>query len=176
MKMSKNCAFLTLLLACNVVLTAGLAARPQAGEVDWSLFFPDGEGKMETQIYCGGRCHSLSVLVKARKGEDAWRNAAEGMLQESGEDAMQDVPLIVSYLASHFGLNTAELHIPLPINSASVQEIAVFFAVPSDVAEKIKAVRDAGVFKDFEDFQERVTFSGKELETYRQMLDFKLEG
>ena len=175
MENSKPSVLAGLLCACAVVVTAQ-TGKVEVPRGDWALFLPNGEGKAQVNAYCGGSCHDLSFLMQSRKTEADWMRASEAMLSEMGSDMGEDALAASKYLGEHFGPKTAELRIPLAINDAPAAEIAVFLTTDLAAAEKVAAERDASPFRDFEDFQKRSSFIGKDAQPLDRYMDFTARG
>ena len=97
------------------------------------------------------------------------------MLARVGLGLSEDAEIIGNYLSEHFGPQSSELKIPLPINEASKADLGAFFGIPDDVAARIVATREElNGFSDFQAFEANcASFVEKPLDTYQTFLVFK---
>ena len=63
---------------------------------------PKGEGKAQVEAACYP-CHSADLLAQQRLTEKQWTAAVEKMMRWGAEVKEADKPVIIAYLAKHFG-------------------------------------------------------------------------
>ena len=63
---------------------------------------PAGEGKTEVEGACF-RCHSSDMLLQQRLTEKQWTATVEKMMRWGAAVDEKQKPLIIAYLAKHFG-------------------------------------------------------------------------
>jgi competence ComEA-like helix-hairpin-helix protein len=110
---------------------------------DWSVFLPEGEGRAEVLVSCSG-CHDLRQVVTQKKTSSNWSQTVQKMI--STHDAPvdpQDTPILVAYLADHFGEKNPIDQLPLDINSASTEALARLPGVNAEMARAIVEARQS---------------------------------
>ena len=86
-----------LMVGSERVLSAaqdGSAAAPAASQ--------DDKGERIMNQSCGG-CHDLRPLQSSARDKDGWNDIVQNMLQKGADVADADIPVLVDYLAEHFG-------------------------------------------------------------------------
>ncbi|WP_213804716.1 hypothetical protein [Granulicella sp. dw_53] len=63
---------------------------------------PDGPGKAVIQKACVG-CHNLKVITSKHATHDEWAAIVDQMVSRGAEVSDSDVPVVVQYLADHYG-------------------------------------------------------------------------
>jgi DNA uptake protein ComE-like DNA-binding protein len=135
---------------------AGKAAAPSTGKavatpkVDWTIFLPEGEGKFQTSVYCIN-CHELQVIVAGKRSDEAgWAQIIQRMVSMNGAQIEPDDGAVISkYLASAFGPSTPKLELPIHINTAPKETLALLSNLsPTDV----QAIIDARTKEKLQDF------------------------
>lgn len=120
-----------------------------AKEVDWAVFLPSGKGQIQVGSYCT-MCHDLKTIVSVRRTDAAgWKAIVEDMVYSKGTPAPEeDIPVIADYLAEHFGLATPKLVLPVSINTAPKELLALLPGLGDEEVQKIVAARKNGAVKD----------------------------
>jgi cytochrome c5 len=120
-----------------------------AKEVDWAVFLPSGKGQIQVGSYCT-ICHDLKTTVSVRRTDAAgWKAIVEDMVYSKGTPAPEeDIPVIADYLAAHFGPATPKLELPVNINTAPKELLALLPGLGDEQVQKIVAARENGAVKD----------------------------
>ncbi len=93
----------TLLVLVLTIALASLGATkplPKLGTQFHTL--PDGKGKSQTEAACY-RCHSADMLMQQQLTEKQWTATVEKMMRWGATVSEADKPVIIAYLAGHFG-------------------------------------------------------------------------
>ncbi|MCS6805225.1 MAG: helix-hairpin-helix domain-containing protein [Acidobacteriota bacterium] len=110
---------------------------------DWSVFLPEGDGRTEVVMSCSG-CHDFRQIATQRKTSLSWSQTVQNMVTMYGAPVdPQDVPLLVGYLARHFGEENPIDRLPLNINTASVEALARVPGISSQMAHAIVEARQS---------------------------------
>jgi cytochrome c5 len=120
-----------------------------AKEIDWAVFLPSGKGQIQVGSYCT-ICHDLKTIVSVRRTDAAgWKAIVEDMVYSKGTPAPEeDIPVIAGYLAEHFGPATPNLVLPVSINTAPKELLALLPGLGDEELQKIVAARENGAVKD----------------------------
>ena len=131
------------------VLLQSNQEESSAKEVDWSVFLPSGKGQIQVGSYCT-MCHDLKPIVSVRRTDAAgWKAIVEDMVYSKGTPAPEeDIPVIADYLAEHFGPATPPLILPVRINTAPKELLALLPGIGEEEVRKIVAARETGAVKD----------------------------
>lgn len=94
-----------LLLALLVAVALGAAPKlekplPPLGATLRPL--PAGAGKTQTESACVA-CHSTDMLLQQKMNEKQWTATVEKMTRWGADVSEKDKPVIIEYLAKHFG-------------------------------------------------------------------------
>jgi hypothetical protein len=148
-------------------------AKPPASEqgVDWGIFLPKGEGQFQTSVYCSS-CHSLQLIVRDRRTDVAgWDETIQEMVF-TNEAAIeeQDMAIIAKYLGQFFGPSTPKLELPIHVNIAPKQTLALLGALTEADVQKILDARTKEKVKDFSAL-EAIVGAGK-LAKYKSVISF----
>ena len=79
-----------------------LATLPVAGTKLGTL--PAGNGKAVVESRCYA-CHSADILLQQRLTEKQWTATVEKMTRWGAEVTPDEKPVMIAYLAKHFGLD-----------------------------------------------------------------------
>ena len=80
-----------------------------AGSVAWAQVteLPEGKGKPIIARSCTA-CHGLDYVVAARLPKEQWRELVAEMRARGADLTEEEVPVVLDYLAEHFGPKTDE--------------------------------------------------------------------
>jgi cytochrome c5 len=133
----------------TAVLLQPNQAESSSKEVDWAIFLPSGNGQIQVGSYCT-MCHDLKTIVSVRRTDAAgWKAIVEDMVYSKGTPAPEeDISVIADYLAEHFGPATPPLVLPVNINTAPKELLALLPGIGNEEVEKIVAARENGAVKD----------------------------
>lgn len=131
-----------------------------AKEVDWSAFLPPGQGQMQVGSYCT-TCHDLKTVVSDRRADaEGWKQIVEDMVLSKGAPAPEeDIPVMANYLAKHFGPATPKLTLPVAINTAPKEILALLPGLTDEEVQKLLDARKNASIKDSSGLE---TIIGKE--------------
>ena len=62
----------------------------------------DDKGERLLNASCGG-CHDLRPVQASARDKDSWNEVVQNMLQKGADVADKDIPVLVDYLAEHYG-------------------------------------------------------------------------
>ncbi|HXG68626.1 MAG TPA: helix-hairpin-helix domain-containing protein [Blastocatellia bacterium] len=129
-----------------IVFVAGVANFSGAAQVDkasgeekadWGALLPEGEGKAEVVISCSG-CHDLRLVLTQKKTRTAWRTSIQKMVTEYKAPVDKEAfPILVSYLAEHFGDGNPIDKLPMNVNQASAEALARLPGITKEIATAI---------------------------------------
>jgi competence ComEA-like helix-hairpin-helix protein len=122
------------------------------GEIDWTVFLPEGEGRAEVMLSCAG-CHDLRQVIVQKKSRVAWRTSVQKMVSEYKAPVdKQDLPVLVAYLSANFGEKNPIDQLPMNINTSSAAALARLPGVSAAAAGAIVESRAReGAFASVED-------------------------
>ncbi len=158
---------------------AGQAAAPpnaksQAGlppNLDWSIFFPAGEGQFQAAVYCNS-CHSAQVVVTRQSDADGWGQIVRRMIDmRSAPIQPEDATIITKYLGDVLSPTAPPLALPIPINAASNDQLRFLGLLPPEALQKILDARAKGKIKDFATLQ--AIAGDKSVDKYKGVLSFE---
>jgi cytochrome c5 len=89
------------LAAAVVGCSFGFVLRGAWAQQDVSS--PREDGAEVVRVACT-QCHNASVFMQLRQGPDGWRRVVYAMVLRGAPVQPGDVDLVVSYLASHYGI------------------------------------------------------------------------
>ena len=110
--------------------------------VDWTALLPEGEGRLQTSVYCTG-CHGVKPIVADRRvDESGWKDITEKMVYSYNAPIIEeDVGTISHYLAQYFGPNVPKLELPVNVNSAPKELLQLLPGITPEIAEKLLEAR-----------------------------------
>lgn len=112
-------------------------------KADWSVFLPEGDGRTEVILSCSG-CHDFRQIVTQRKTSLSWSQTIQNMVTIHGVPVeSRDMPLLVAYLARHFGEENPIDRLPLNINTASVEALTRVPGITPQMAYAIVEARQS---------------------------------
>lgn len=126
-----------------------LPAARGAGVLDWRVLAPDGPGKDLLVQRCFV-CHDLSVIVSSRGDSQFWQDSITKMVAQGANVQAADIPPLVAYLSTHFAANRPRLALPLNINTATAEQLALIPPLAAYV-DAIIALRSTARFARVED-------------------------
>jgi competence ComEA-like helix-hairpin-helix protein len=127
---------------------------------------PAGKGKDTVEAACSD-CHSLERIKAERRNEEGWNSLIHEMLENGAPINANDMPVIVSYLATNFGPDKK-----VNINKAAANEIAGVLKLESaEVAAVIKYRNEHGNFKDLSEL-EKVSGAAGKIEAKKALIEF----
>jgi cytochrome c5 len=80
--------------SARVTAATPAAAAPAAAQ--------DEKGERVLNSSCGG-CHDLRPVQSSARDKDSWNELVQNMLQKGADVADADIPVLVDYLAEHYG-------------------------------------------------------------------------
>ena len=120
---------------------------------EWELLFPEGDGKSYVLAICQ-QCHTLKYVALRREDESGWQSLLRLMNSRGASLYEEDMAIIAGYLAEHFGPKQPLLEIPLDLNKASLEQLALFPQLTKEDAAKIVEVGKKKGFKDIADLKQ----------------------
>ena len=128
---------------------------PEPSKTDWELLFPEGEGEGKSYVITLCQpCHTLERVAIQRNDASGWRSVLLRMNIRGATLYEEDMAILIKYLAETFGPNQAPLEIPLDLNKATIEQLALFPQLTKDEATKILEARKRKAFKDLSDLKE----------------------
>jgi hypothetical protein len=155
-----------------LVSPLGFSQQPPAPEqqVDWAIFLPEGDGKLQTTSYCV-LCHSLQRIVGERRtDESGWVEIVQTMVYKNNAPIQEDdMAVIAKYLVRNFSSSVPKILLPIHVNTTPKQILLLMSLSEAD-AQK---VLDARAKERIEDFAalEAIVGSGR-LSQYKDVLSF----
>ena len=120
---------------------------------EWELLFPEGEGKSYVLAICQ-QCHTLKNVALRREDESSWQSLLRSMNSRGASLYEEDIAIMSGYLAEYFGPKQPLLEIPLDLNKASLEQLALFPQLTKEEADKILEVGKKKGFKDIADLRQ----------------------
>ncbi len=144
--------------------------RKEAEEPDWGLLLPEDEGRAEVLLSCSN-CHGLKQLITQKKTKSGWRNSVQKMISTYQAPVdKEDIPVLISYLARHFGEGNPLEQLPVNINTGSAAQLE---RLPGISAARAKAIIEHrtvnGFFESIESLQ---SVNGIDAEALKQIRPF----
>ena len=116
---------------------ASIGDKPGKGKVDWSVFLPPGQGRVEVITACSG-CHGLTQVITQNKSKSAWNTSVHNMITlNQAPVASEDIPVIVEYLAKNIGHNNPIQQLPMSINKSSSTALGRLPGISADLVQAI---------------------------------------
>jgi len=165
----RRCGFSLGVVCAGLYLAQGLGREPRSGmafaktglrveaaqagfseqQVNWGLFLPPGEGQLQTGVYCAG-CHNLkNVVCDRRADQSGWQETVERMVfSHEAPLPEEDIEVVSKYLAQHFGPSTPKLELPVRVNNASKEVLALLPGLSEKDAQQILESREKIKIKD----------------------------
>jgi competence protein ComEA len=118
------------------------------------VLLPEDEGKAEAMLSCSN-CHGLKQVITQKKTKAGWQTSVQKMIVTyQAPVAKEDIPVLVAYLAKHFGEGNPIEQLPLNVNTCSS---AALERLPGISAETAKAIvecrRTGGAFTSVDDLR-----------------------
>lgn len=148
---------------------SGQAASAQ--KVDWGIFLPAGEGQLQTAVYCSS-CHTFQVIVTEQGSDEAgWMETVQTMVYMNGASIQEDDMAVISkYLARAFGPSKPKFELPIHINTAPEQILALLRTLSSTDVQKIIDARSKEKLRDFAALEAVV--GNEKLAKYKSAISF----
>lgn len=129
--------------------------RPEPSKSDWELLFPEGEGEGKSYVItlCQ-QCHTLERVAIQRNDVSGWRSVLLRMNVRGANLYDEDMAVVIKYLTEQFGPNQPPLEIPLDLNKATIEQLALFPQLTKDEATKILEARKKKAYKDIADLKQ----------------------
>ena len=144
---------LALYLAASPNPTMAIAVQPVAQgpeKPDWESLFDEGDGKSYVLALCQ-RCHDLKSVALARYDVRGWRSLMARMNTLGAGLESEDMSIIAPYLGKHLGPQKARLDLPIDLNSATSEQVALFPTLTTDETMRIIAAREKKRFRSVAD-------------------------
>jgi hypothetical protein len=129
---------------------ANSAAAPapfkEPADSDWEYLLPDGDGRDQVAVTCQA-CHSLKNIVISRRDEADWRSVLDMMVANGAMIEADQLDPIVKYLVGHFGAERPPLDLPIALNTAPPERLALLPLTKAEVTQ-ITAERTKKPFGD----------------------------
>jgi competence protein ComEA len=122
------------------------------GKVDWSVFLPPGEGRVEVINACSG-CHGLTQVITQNKSRSGWNTSVHNMITLNQAPVVsEDIPVIVEYLSKNIGRNNPIQELPMSINRSSGKALERLPGMSVDLVQAIIEYRNnVGLFASIND-------------------------
>jgi len=162
-----------LALAICLLMTAVASAAFQGEkqkpvEPDWSLLLPEDEGKAEVTLACSN-CHGLKQLLTLKKTKSGWQASVRKMVATYQVPVdREDLPLVVGYLAKHFGESNPVEQAPINVNTGAAAALERLPGISAEKAQAIITCREAnGSFASVDDL---LRVKGIDRETLKKIM------
>ena len=160
----KKCYLAVLLLSC------GLALGQKASDEGWSELLPPGEGRDLVLGSCN-TCHTLKVVVHARKDRDSWTKGVNDMIQRGAQLFPEEIDPIIAYLSKAFGTSVPKL---VNVNTTTREDLEKLPNFKPDLVARILEARaKAGNIKSPEELRRALGMEKAEFETIRYFLEYQ---
>ena len=126
--------------------TAALQDEKQmaTAKIDWGVFLPEGEGKAEVALACSS-CHDLRQVVTQKKSSANWSDTVRKMVSAYQAPVdKDDFQVVVTYLSKNFGDQNPIEHLPMNINTSSIEALARLPGINTEAAKAIVESRKTG--------------------------------
>jgi hypothetical protein len=151
-------------------VSAAAGQAVDVSKVEWKGFLPPGEGQFQTSLYCSN-CHTLQQVVENRSDEAGWTTIVQTMVFAHGAPIQEDdMAAITKYLAHSFTPSTPKLQLPIHINSAPKETLALLGSLSGDDVQKIIDARAKEKLRDYAALESVV--QNKNLAQYKSVLVF----
>jgi hypothetical protein len=138
-----------LLLLILVVAAAFLVQAQQRGDV-WTDLLPPGNGHGAVVASCTG-CHSLKVIVTARRSPSDWAATVNDMIQRGAPVFPDEIESMTSFLAKSFALTVPPL---ANVNTVRREDLEKLPGINPEIASRIVDTRGkTGPFRNAEDLR-----------------------
>jgi hypothetical protein len=127
----------------------------EPADSDWEYLLPDGEGRDQVAGTCQA-CHSLKNIVISRRDEADWRSVLDMMVANGAMIEVDQLDPIVKYLVGHFGAGRPPLELPIALNTAPPERLALLPLSKEEVTQ-MTAARAKKPFTDVGELKGIVT-------------------
>jgi competence ComEA-like helix-hairpin-helix protein len=126
---------------------ASIGDKHLKGKVDWSVFLPPGEGRVEVINACSG-CHGLTQVITQNKSKSGWNTSVHNMIALNQAPVVsEDIPIIVEYLSKNLGRDNPIQELPMSINRNSSKALERLPGMRADLVQAIVEYRkNVGLF------------------------------
>jgi DNA uptake protein ComE-like DNA-binding protein len=147
-----------LLLLLTVILPA---AHAQRRDEVWAELLPPGNGHGAVVASCTG-CHSLKVVVNARRSAAEWVQTVNDMIQRGAPVFPDEVEAMTEFLAKSFAATVPRL---VNVNSARREELEKLPGMKPETAGRIVEARSQnGALRNPEDLRRALAMEKTEFD------------
>lgn len=154
-------------LLVSISLMAPLADAQRRDEI-WTELLPPGNGHGAVVASCTG-CHSLKVIVNARRNAAEWAVTVNDMIQRGAPVFNDEIEAMTGFLAKSFGANVPRL---VNVNEARREDLEKLPGVTSETAARIVEARAGGVFRNPEQLRRSLKMEETEFEKIRYLFKY----
>ena len=159
----------SLLTLAALVFVVAYAAHGQRRNDSWLELLPPGNAQGAVVVSCNG-CHSLKVVVHARRSAPEWGATVNDMIQRGAPVYPEEIALMAAYLAKSFSEATPRL---LNANTASRQDLEKLPGVNAEIAGKIAEARQkAATLRNAEDLRRALGMENAEFAKIRYFFKY----
>ena len=121
-------------------------------KIDWGVFLPEGDGKAEVSLGCSS-CHDLRQVITQKKPVANWNATVRKMISAYQAPVdKDDIQIVVDYLSKNFGDQNPIEHLPMNINTSSIEALARLPGINMEAAKAIvESRKTAGSFVSVQD-------------------------
>ena len=135
----------------------------------WAELLPPGNGHGAVVASCTG-CHSLKVVVNARRSAAEWAQTVNDMIQRGAPVFPDEVEPMTGFLAKSFAATVPRL---VNVNTARREELEKLPGVKAETAARIIEVRSqAGNLRNPEDLRRALGMDKAEFEKIVYLLKY----
>ena len=156
----------SLLTLATLVCAVASAAQAQRRNDSWLELLPPGNAQGAVVVSCNG-CHSLKVVVHARRNAQEWSATVNDMIQRGAPVYPEEIALMAAYLAKSFSEATPRL---VNVNTASRQDLEKLPGVNAEIAGKI--AEKAATFRNAEDLRRALGLENAEFAKIRYFFKY----
>ncbi|HLK51268.1 MAG TPA: helix-hairpin-helix domain-containing protein [Bryobacteraceae bacterium] len=137
------------------------AADAQRRDEVWAELLPPGNGHGAVVASCTG-CHSLKVVVNARRTPAEWAATVDDMIQRGAPAFPDEIEAMTAFLAKSFPATAPRL---VNVNTARREELEKLPGMNPEAAARIVAARSqAGIVRNPEDLRRALGMEKAEFE------------
>jgi hypothetical protein len=149
---------------------ASVGQSIDVSKIEWKWFLPEGEGQFQTSLYCSN-CHTLQQVVQNRADEAGWTTIVQTMVYSHGAPIEpDDMAAITKYLIHAFPSSIPKLELPIHVNTAPKEVLALMVGLSSEDVQKIIDARTKQRLRDFAALEAAV--GDKSLDKYKTSISF----
>ena len=158
----------SLLKFAALVCVVASAAHGQRRNDSWLELLPPGNAQGAVVVSCNG-CHSLKVVVHARRSAQEWSATVNDMIQRGAPVYPEEIGLMAAYLAKSFSKATPRL---VNVNTASRQDLEKLPGVNAEIAGKIEARQKTASLRTAEDLRRALGLENAEFAKIRYFFKY----